>query len=65
MRNLILNRSLDSEDCRLTAGTAFVPQDRFQSRSEHKPHILQQSLWTEEELQLLAATERESATCLE
>lgn len=66
MRNLIFNRSLDSEDCKLTAGAAFVPQDSFQSRSKHKPHILQQSLWTEEELQLLAVTARErSTTCME
>lgn len=66
MRNLIFNRSLDSRDCKLTAGAAFVPQDSFQSCSKHKPHILQQSLWTEEELQLLAATARErGSTCME
>lgn len=65
MRNLIFNRSLDSEDCKLTAGAAFVPQDSFQSGSKHKPHILQQSLWAEEELQLLAATARESTTSVE
>lgn len=64
MRNLIFNRSLDSEDSKLTAGAAFVPQDSFQSCSKHKPHILQQTLWTEEELQLLAATARgRSTTC--
>lgn len=61
-RNLIFNRSLDSEDCKLTAGAAFVPQDSFQGCSKHKPHILQQSLWTEEELQLLAVTATESST---
>lgn len=66
MRNLIFNRSLDSEDCKLTAGAAFVPQDSFQSCSKHKPHILQQTLWTEKELQLLAATARQRSTsCME
>lgn len=64
LRNFIFNRSLDLGDCRLTAGAAFVPQDSFQSCSKDKPHILQQSLWTEEELQLLAATAKErSASC--
>jgi len=56
---------LDSEDCGLTAGAAFVPQDSFQSCSKHKPHVLQQSLWTEEELQLIAATAKErNTTCM-
>lgn len=64
-KNLGFDRSFDSEGCKLTAGAAFVPQDSFQSRSKHKSHILQQSLWTEKELELHAVTARGGAACTE